>query len=203
MTTQMILNKVRSLSIHMQFYLDCFLFLSSSEADVARTKDIRDRLYNVLNRIVQLIRHLPNIGDYIYHAYSLLPGYDSCSDAHGAANGFLGFADVQPRGLILARDPKERDAALALLYAFARLLKNLLNSTAESGENVTTEIYHSAFALCRLCASFPNRSAKTQNFVLFTKRSLFWAGMVLPKWKYQAGKYTHCDLFDESSSCLD
>jgi hypothetical protein len=203
MTTQVILHKIRSLSIHMQFYLDCFLFLAVSKADMVKTRDVRDRLYTILNRIIQLIRHLPNIGDYIYHAYSLLPQSDFGSETHDVANAFLGFADVQPCGLILASDAKERDTALALLYAFARLLKNLLESNSESGENATVEIYHSAFALCRLCASFPDRSANTRNFVLLTKRSLFWAGIVLAKSKFQDGEYTYCDISDESSSYLD
>ena len=71
--------------------------------------------------------------------------------------------------------------ALVLLYAFARLLKTLLEQTHENTEIVTSKIDESAIALCRVCGNFPTDTFNHVMAPLLIKHSLFWAGIVLKK----------------------
>ena len=179
MTTEEICLKVISLSIYLQFYLDHLLFRSSYNVNPEISNKLTDGLYSIVERINRLVAHLSPIGDYIYHAYNF--GLDHHT---GATNAFLHFPNVQPHGLKVTGDAEERDTAPALLYAFARLLKNMLERTADENEKFISEIHHSAIAMCRLCASFPDRSPMV---TLLAKRSLFWAGLILTESRFYAG----------------
>ena len=187
MTTEWICQKVISLSVYMQFYLDHFLFRVTFKAGAEGTRSLRAGLRDILGRIIQLIIHVSSIRDYIHNAYSIQSELLVDSSYDGPTNDFLYFSDVQPRGLKSA-DPKERDTALALLYTFARLIKNMLEPAADFDEKATTDIHHSTIALCRLCASFPTCSFNTPIVTLLVKRSLFWAGMILTKSRFLQGK---------------
>jgi len=183
MTTEMICLKIVSLSIFLQFYLDQFLFRASYNANFDGLKILKNCLCSVLDRINRLIAHLSPIGDYIYHAY---PRNDTFGSTiyDDTPHVFLHFPNVQPRGLKVASKAEERDTALALLYAFARLLRNMLEPTADVNETTISEIHDSAITICRLCVSFPDQSPMV---TLLAKRSLFWAGLVLTESRFSAG----------------
>lgn len=189
MTTEVICQKIVSLSIYMQLYLDYFLFRKSGYDGYFKGAEeeriIRAELIDILGKIIRLITHLSNIPDYIHHAYSIRSDLDAKFD--GPANDFLHFPNLQPRGLKSAANPGERDTALALLYAFARLLKNMLDINADIDQEASTDIHHSAIALCRLCASFPSHSFEGPMAPLLVKRTLFWAGLILTESKFSAG----------------
>jgi hypothetical protein len=189
MTSEVICQKITSLSIYMQFYLDHFLFraaYSGNDEGLEEIDSLRTALKDTVRRIRQLIPHLSNIRDYIHNAYSI-PNMQTPSD--GPTNDFLHFANLQPRGLKIAANPRPRDTSLALLYTYARLIEKLLDPAADFSTDAATDIYHSAIALCRLCASFGTlRSSTTPMVLLLVKRSLFWAGLVLTKTKFPAGK---------------
>jgi hypothetical protein len=182
MTTEEICLKVKSLSIYLQFYLDHFLFRKTHDANLERLQKLNQGLYDILDRITRLISHLSPISNYIYHAYPKRSNSGLCHYT-STTNTFLHFPNVQPRGLKVGADPEERDTALALLYAFARLLKNALKRTADDDENLT-DIHDSAIAICRLCGSFPEQSRMV---ALLAKRSLFWAGLVLTESRFNSG----------------
>ena len=183
MTTEEICHKVKALAIYLQYYLDQFLFRATYDARTEGLRRMRADLCGILDRITRLIAHLSPISNYIYHAYPRQ--FNIGEDYSGlTTNAFLHFADVQPQGLKATAHPKDRDTALALLYAFARLLKNMLDPTVDEDENVISEIHDSAIAICRLCASFPGRSRMV---TLLAKRSLFWAGLILTESKLGSG----------------
>jgi len=183
MTTEKICHKVESLSVYMQISLDQFLIRVNNSEDAEETKLARDRLYSVFYRILRLVSHLSNISDYIYHIYHMEPYSSPINELTG--NTFLQFTEVQPRGLRETAEPITRDTALALLYAFARLLKNMLEPSADVDEKIKSEIYRSAIAICRLCANLPIGSFKE---TLLVKRSLFWAGLILTESKLSPGQ---------------
>jgi hypothetical protein len=133
---------------------------------------------------MRLVVHLPNIRDYIYYAYDMEgnPGYINVP----TVNKFLHFADVQPRGLAAATTPTRRDTALALLYAFARLLKSMLESSADV--DVLSEVQRSAIAICRLSANLDLQNEWGTD-ALLVKRSLFWAGVILTKSAFLSGQF--------------
>ena len=199
MTTEKICHKIKSLSIYMQFYIDLFLIRVNFTEQEAETKVARDRLHNILDRIIRLVSHLSNISDYIHHAYRMEPGVSPINDGT-AANTFLDFAAVEPRALKAGTEPLVRDTALALLYAFARLIKNMLELTVDFDEKVNSEIYHSAFAICRLCA---NLSIEKPMQSWLVKRSLFWAGIILTEAKFPQGYIPFLSLSNPSSALLD
>lgn len=74
MSTETISQKVLTLSIYMQFYLDRFLFRASCRSSrvVEDVEPVIPCLYKILGQIIPLINHLCNISDYIHHAYSRL-----------------------------------------------------------------------------------------------------------------------------------
>lgn len=186
MTTEVICQEIKTLSMYMQFYLDHFLFRmspnNSADGDSAAMPIdvVGRRLQEILGRITQLTVHLSSIRDYIYHAYSISES-DINTRFHGPANDFLHFPDLQASGLKSTTDPWERDTALALLYSLAQLIKEMMEPAADLNEE---GIRHSAIAVCRLCASFPSDSLMALSL---TKRSLFWAGLILTKSKYLDG----------------
>ena len=183
MTTEEICLKVKSLAIYLQFHLDHFLFLKHYDVETEKAQRVSTVLCSVVDRINRLISHLSPISDYIYHAY---PRKSNLSTGHfidGSTNAFLNFPQVQPRALKANAVPKDRDTSLALLYSFARLLKNALEPTANEDDNIT-EIHDSAIAICRLCVSFPGQSRKIS---LLRKRSLFWAGLILTETRFGPG----------------
>ena len=188
MTTEQICHKIKSLAVYMQFYLDIFLIRVNINEDAAETKVARVRLYSILDRLLRLVSHLSNISAYIYHAYRLEFNATPVNDP--TASTFLHFAPVEPRGL-KADEPMVRDTALALVYAFARLLKNMLEPTADVDERVRSEIYRSAMAMCRLCA---NLSIELPMEAFLVKRSLFWAGIVLTESKFPLGQLLTLDV---------
>ena len=185
MTTEKICHKLKSLSVYMQILLDLFLIRVNVTEQAGETKLLRNRLYSVLDRILQLVAHLSNISDCIYHTYQMEQHPGPFNNL--TTNIFLQLADVQPRGLRTATKPVTRDTALALLYAFARLLKNLLEPSADVDEKIKSEIYRSAIAICRLCANIHIGSAME---TLLVKRSLFWAGLILTESKLSPGQST-------------
>ena len=178
MTTEKICHKIKTLSVYMQLYLDLFL-LRINAKDVAKAKSARDHLYTIVDRILRLVSHLSSISDYIHHAYRIEPDTETVNDS--PAGAFLHLPDVQPRSLKTTVDPDVRDTALALLYAFARLLKTMLEPTADQ---VISDIQHSAIAICRLCANVPLEWAMEAFLV---KRSLFWAGLILTESNFRQG----------------
>ena len=112
------------------------------------------------------------------------PGVSPINDGT-AANTFLDFAAVEPRALKPGTEPLVRDTALALVYAFARLVKNMLEVTFNDvDEKVNSEIYNSATAICRLCA---NLSIEKPMESWIVKRSLFWAGIIFTESKFPEG----------------
>jgi hypothetical protein len=178
MTTEVICLKIRSLAIYMQFYFDYFLFRITNGADAEGTNYVKSQLLNVIHRLVQLIPRLSNISDYIHYAYSNAPALQRNNT--GSANEFLHFPNVRLPGLKSAANPRERDTALALLFAFGRILLNLFDQTVSFNDDLNTEIRDSAIAICRLCTSFPSQQSNTAQIQsLLVKRSLFWAGMIL------------------------
>lgn len=183
MTTEEICLKVKSLAIYLQFHLDHLLFLKHYDIDAEKAQRVSAVLCSVLDRINRLIAYLSPISDYIYHAYSIKSHLSPDHFTDVSTKTFLNFVEVQPRGLKPNADPKDRDTALALLYSFARLLKNALEPTANEDDNVS-KIHQSAIAICRLCASFPGQSRMVS---LLRKRSLFWAGLILTESRFHPG----------------
>ena len=175
--TEQICHKIKSLSIYMHLSLDQFLFRAKFAENTGKMELARSRLYSVLDRILRLMAYLPSISDYIYRAYKTEPHSGPIDDA--TASTFLRFAEVHPRGLDVV--PLTRDTGLALLYAFSRLLKNLLEPTT----NVEEEIIRSATAICRLCANIPIGPLTE---TLIVKRSLFWAGLILTETRSLPGQ---------------
>ena len=185
MNTETICQKIMTLSIYMQLYFEYFLFRKSRGNE--NTQEIVEVLQSVLEKIIRLIPHLSNIPDLIYNAYSLDSDGGPNSDSP-VANGFLHYPNKRPRSLKSAADPKLRDISLALLYTFARLLKNLLKqSTTAANDELVMEIEHSSKALCRLCATIPRSSFQMRMTPLLVKRTLFWAGLILTKSKFASG----------------
>ena len=182
MTTEKICHKINSLSVYMQIYLDQFLIRVNAAENAEATKITRIRLYSILDRIVQLVARLPHISDYIYHAYylkSTLTGVNFL-----ATNDFLTFPNVRPRALKAGSEPNSRDTALAILYAFSRLLRNMLEPTADD-DRYKREIRNSALAICRLCANLPIENPIETHLV---ERSLFWAGIILTESRFPSGQ---------------
>jgi hypothetical protein len=177
--TSDICQKIYSLSIYMQFYLDRFLYQVTFRADARDVRVVHSRLEDILGRIVHLIPLLSSIREYVHNAYPTLP-----MECWGSTNDFLGFDNFRPRGL--GQQLKERDTALALLYVFARILENALAPTANSeGKVAETNLY--ALALCRISASFPKDTSNPFMVSMLVKRSLFWAGMILKKSEFPGG----------------
>ena len=200
MNTETICQKIQTLSIYMQVYFEYFLFRKSrGEEHVENTQEIVVALQSILEKIVDLVTHLSNIPDVIHDAYSIRS--DECPQFE---NEFLHYPNIRPRGLKSAAEPKLRDIALALLFTFARLIKNLLKqSTTAANDEVLTEIQHSSIALCRLCAAFPSSSFQTRMVPLLVKRTLFWAGLILTKSKFASGTSLLRLFFDLCSSLMD
>lgn len=176
MTTEWICQNLFSLALYMQFYWDRFLFQAAFTTNPRDLRLTLSQLSDILGRIINLIPQLSNIRDYICDAYPAVPFAPD-----GPANDFLSFPNVRARGLGVHL--KEGDTALALLYVFARLLQIMLKEE----EPFTVESHLSAIALCRLCASFPVDASSPLMVSMLVKRSLFWAGMVLPKASYPEG----------------
>ena len=181
MCTETICQKVISLSIYLQFYLDLFLFRASGHS--RNVEPVKEWLLKILGQIIPLINHLPNISDYIHDAYSIRSEVLHSNNKSAPEN----LIHLRPRGLKSGDEPRYRDSALVLLYAFAWLLKTLLEQTHESTEIVTSKIDESAIALCRVCGNFPTDTFNHVMAPLLIKRSLFWAGIVLKKSHFSAG----------------
>ena len=204
MNTETICQKIQTLSIYMQVYFEYFLFRKSrGDEHVENIQEIITALQSILEKIIHLITHLSNIPDFIHDAYSIrsdaTPNFDGQVE-----NEFLHYPNIRPRGLKSAADPKPRDTALALLYTFARLIKNLLKqNTTAANDELLTEIEHSSIALCRLCATFPPSSFEMPMTPLLVKRTLFWAGLILTKSKFPSGTDLLRLFFDLYSSLMD
>ena len=192
MTTERICHKIQSLSVFMQIYLDQFLNRVNGAENARETKLAKDRLYSILDRIIRLVERLSNIADYLHHAYNM--------EQNASVSEFMRFAPLQPRGLKDVSAPYTRDTVLALLYAFARLLKNLLEPDADIDENVRSEINSSAIAICKLCTNIPIGSMRD---TLIVKRSLFWAGLILTETKLSPGQIPFCTSFNSYSIFMD
>ena len=199
MTTEKICHKVTSLAVYFHLYLDQFLARINAD-EHAKTAVARDRLYSISDRIVRLVTHVRNISDYLYHAYDMKRSSTPINDP--PANMFLNYIQVEPRGLKTSSEPLSRDTALAILYAFARLIKNLLQLTTTPNENekVDLEISRSAVAICRLCANIPIQW-RMETFLV--KRSLFWAGLVLTETKHLSGQMPFLPSFNCFRASLD
>jgi len=187
MPTELICQKIKTLTIYLQIYFEYFLFQKSSGARITGIErdanEFGTNLNEILEKLIQLITHLSNIPDYIHHAYAT-PGLD------GDPKDFP-YSKVEPRGLKPTCEPSMRDTALALLYPFARLIQDLLDPAAATKEDVMKEIYNSAIALCRLCATFPgNAFHQTSMASLLVKRTLFWAGLILNDSLFPSGTRT-------------
>lgn len=121
MTTEIVCHKVRALSVFMQFHFQHFLYLMTNKRLSTAPSSLQNELCDVADRIIQLIGRLPNIPDYIHHAFTTTSELDGHSCDPKIL--FSEFLNVQPRGLISAKEGRPRDAALAILYTFARLIK--------------------------------------------------------------------------------
>jgi hypothetical protein len=187
MCTETICQKVGSLAIYMQFYLDRFLFRASNHSRTEGVEPATVRLHKILELIIPLINHLSNISDYIHHAYKIRPNILNLNTEF-IPDDFLHFTSLQPRGLKSAASATYRDSALILLYAFVRLIKALLELTREYDTTALSKINKSAIALCRVCGSFPRHAFNPIVAPLLIKRSLFWAGLILGKSQFPAGR---------------
>jgi hypothetical protein len=194
MTTENIGQKIQSLSVCLQLYLDQFLFRIHAKVIGLSLKSARDDLHGIVDRIVSLIAHLPC--NPIHYAYDMKTNSNNSS-----STAFLDFRDVEPRGLKESETPRPRDTAIALLYAFARLLKHWLGFTTDSDEATVDAIRRSAIAICRLCASLPDQTSRISRLLM--KRSLFWAGLVLTESRFPSGQIPVLIVIDNSSACLD
>jgi hypothetical protein len=182
MTTERICQRVISLAVYLQFFLDSFLFRSiPSTKDVEPSESLRVTIRDILQRTSNLIYHISNIRDYINQARSIPPSFDP----RAPKNKFLRFEDVCARGL--KSDPKERDTALALLYSFCQLLLGLLQCNADVNEYHNGGIIYWAITMCRLCASFPKSCYSKRLVNTIMKKSLFWAGLILTRLTYPEG----------------
>lgn len=179
-------QKLEMLGVYMQYYLDTFLFrVNYIASDPRETETLRLALRDICERIMQLISQLPEIHAYIRDAYSFSSLFPE--EKMDNIHAFLQFPPVRPRSVKSPTfPPEERDTAIAFAYTYARLLRNMLDPNADSNEEISTDIYSSAMALCRLCASFPNRGHPNIN-ISIPHRTLFWAGLVLTKSKFPAG----------------
>jgi len=177
MTTEVMLHKVRTLSIHLHFQLEHFLF--QAIVDVQQTAQICTSLKTVVGRIIDLIPRLTGISDYIFHAYS--------NTGSMTADDFIWSERLSWDKKIIVRGlnskVRERDTALAILYAFSQLLRNMLDNKADPSTDA--EICDSAIAVCRLCDSFTSPHSRMATFLI--KRTLFWARMALTKLKFSEG----------------
>jgi hypothetical protein len=201
MTTELICQKLQTLSIYMQLYFEYYLFVKGrreTEADKL-AEVIATELLGILDKIFPLISHLPNILAYINQAYDSI-GLDPID---GPVNDFLHYQNIYPRGLKDLADPKVCDTALAMLYTFARLIQSLLRPAADFLQDVTSDTSSSAIALCRLCTSFPNHSFKTAMVSLLVKRTLFWAGLILTKSRFPTGTHILLCLFNDCRTIMD
>ena len=182
MTTKKMCHKINSLSVYMHLYLDQFLKRALVDETAKETKLAKERLCSIVDRLLVLIPRLSNISDYIYDAYNMETNSNSLNNS---PNTFLHFPPVHPRGLRLATDPDTRDISLALVYAFARLLKSMLQPTFGEEEGLLSDPYLSAIAICRICANIPLGWARE---TLLLKRSVFWAGLILTESTLPSGQ---------------
>ena len=189
MSTEVTLNKTLTLSIYLHYLLE-HLLLRGIFDDFSVSERVEKSLRMVLARIGSLIPRLSNISDYIYEAYAS-EGAPSTADFADELR-FLQWPKLLPRGL--KPQVRERDTALVMLYAFAELLKKLLDQKV-GHEEIAKEIRQSAIALCRLCATFGPKASPTAGLLI--KRTLFWARMGLASSEFPRG--TFCSFF---SVCL-
>jgi hypothetical protein len=185
MNTETICQKVMTSSFYMHFYFEYLLFRQSRpeiKSSIAKEIIVK-RLRRAVRKIIRLVDHLPNISAYIGDAYDTR----SNTSLDDLSNEFLHHPNIRPRGLEEAANPKYRDAALALLYVFARLINKLLEPSVNVDESGKQEICNSAIALCRICATFPSDSYNKAMAPLLVKRSLFWAGLILTTSMYPSG----------------
>ena len=182
MTTEKICHKINSLSVYMHIYLDQFLIRVNAAENAEETKVTKIRLDSILDRIVRLVARLPHISDYIHHAYHL--GSNLRSVNSSTANAFLMFPHVRPRALKSGSEPTSRDTALAILYAFSRLLRTMLESNAYD-DKFERDTRTSAIAICRLCANLPLENPIE---TLLVERSLFWSGIILTESRFPSGQ---------------
>jgi len=189
--TVWVCQNINALVVHMQYYLDNFLFqINHRASDPQDMKTLRLELRDICGRIMQLVTHLPGIYEYVCDGYGFSPSFALENATVGRE--FLHFPPVRPRSAKSSSTPPvERDTAVAFAYTFARLLRNMLDPAADSDEKVSVDVYLSAIALCRLCASLPDRTPDHDEYhirVLLTHRTLFWAGLVLTKSRYFASR---------------
>ena len=120
MTTEKICHKIESLSVFMQIYLDQFLNRVNGAENARETRLARDRLYSILNRIIQLVERLSNIADYIHHAYNM--------EQNASVSEFMRFAPIQPRGLKAVSTPYIRDYRPRTPLRFCKALQKSLRA---------------------------------------------------------------------------
>jgi hypothetical protein len=182
-------NNVELLTMYMQYYLEAFLFrVNYVSSDSREIENRRFVLRDICDRLMQLIRQLPAIPEYIHDAYSVSPLFDDEEISHRGGQTFLHYPPVRPRSVKSpSTPPAERDTAIALAYTFARLLRNMLDPNADGNEDTLADIYLSAIALCRLCASLPYLGHSCINITI-PHRTLFWAGLILTKSRFPAGQ---------------
>jgi len=187
-----ICQNIVTLLIYLQYYFDHFLFrlnYTSKESESLRTA-----LRDILDRLLPLYAQLPDIQAYVDGAYSM--PFD------GDEYDFLSFLPVPPQRAVKTFDRKARDTCAAFAYVFARMLRNMLDTNVNGNKNISDEIYRSALALCRLCATIPSRDSYPERYnviVWMTHRTLFWAGMVLTRSRFPAGKIS--SLFPFANMC--
>jgi hypothetical protein len=180
--------KIETLSRHLQFRLDYYL----SERELKGPKSasairLKTELQSIVAKLTTAIIHLPNIGDVIYEAYKqaelLLTSVDI-----SLPRPFDFLPDITLRGVRIKDRPRERDAAIALLYFFCSLVSSLLDDPApDLAGKISKEPFIASLAICRICAATRTAMEEQITFIpslniminYVMKRNLFWAGLVL------------------------
>ena len=105
MTTEVIFQKIKSLSINLQFYLEQFLF---EESEGLNSGDTRDRLRRILDLIILLMKESPD-GDtataLLYNFSIVIKGmFEQHPEAvYNAANTINNLCDSNVNSLLVRR----------------------------------------------------------------------------------------------------
>lgn len=109
MTTEVVCQKIKSLSINMQFYLEQFLF---EESECRYSVDTRNRLHHTLNRIIVLMKERP-VSDtattLLYNFAIIMKGmfeeadHDAEASVYSAANRIYDLCHSNVNALLVKR----------------------------------------------------------------------------------------------------
>ena len=176
MDTASLCQKIKSLAISLQIYLDIYVYLVSAlgktEEQSETTKRIRDKMLAISTTLFRGIYLLP-VRDYIRSVWKVAVRMEPQS---GGIHPF-DRPDVKPQGL-LSR-PAIRDTALVLTYYFARLLITVLQNNETQDRTALRKMTQYARAMAILCACLPSGEALAPPVAMLRARYLFYAGSIL------------------------